>query len=194
MAEESPFRPEAVDENVLRSLPCPTASSHEIDDDDEHDGPSSMNPNQLTNEQIPSALSALKDDTVIKTVMRNQCMDFKNSLRPLMWKALYLRMEALAGSTTDALNAVSLAEATAGLYHDTIQTCFGTQELISEEIGLPSCIDHNHTNSYYLNSLGKVSVARLLTCFSYNQPDLQYCPMLYPIASILRHFMSGKQK
>ena len=33
-------------------------------------------------------------------------------------------------------------------------------------------------------------MSRILTCFAYNQPDLQFCPMLYSISSILRHFLS----
>ena len=107
-----------------------------------------------------------------------------------MWKALYLRMEALAGNTTDPLNAASLCEASASLYRDTIQTCFGTQELLAEEIGLPSCVDHKLTNCFYLSNNGKLTLARILTCFAYNQPDIQYCPMLYLIASILRHYLS----
>ena len=111
-----------------------------------------------------------------------------------MWKALYLRMEGIAGNTTDALNAASLADATAMLYHDTIQTCFGTQDLQSEEIGLPSCVEHKLTQSYFLSNRGKCTVARILSCFAYNQPDIQYCPMLYPIASVLRHYLSGKYR
>ena len=109
-----------------------------------------------------------------------------------MWKALYLRMEGIAGNTTDALNAASLADATAMLYHDTIQTCFGTQDLQSEEIGLPSCVEHKLTQSYFLSNRGKCTVARILSCFAYNQPDIQYCPMLYSIASVLRHYLSGE--
>ena len=111
-----------------------------------------------------------------------------------MWKALYLRMEGIAGNTTDALNAASLADATAMLYHDTIQTCFGTQDLQSEEIGLPSCVEHKLTQCYFLSNRGKSTVARILSCFAYNQPDIQYCPMLYPIASVLRHYLSGKYR
>ena len=86
----------------------------------------------------------------------------------------------------------SLAEATASFYHDTIQTCFGSQDVPSEEnTCLPSCVDVNHTNCYYLNSMGKRLVGRILTCFAYNQPDMQYCPMLYSITSILSHYLSG---
>jgi hypothetical protein len=104
---------------------------------------------------------------------------------------LFLIISGIAGNTTDALNAASLADATASLYQETIKTCFSTQDLKSEEIGLPSCVEHKLTQSYYLNNRGKLTVARVLSCFAYNQPDIQYCPMLYPIASVLRHYLSG---
>ena len=103
----------------------------------------------------------------------------------------FLIISGIAGNTTDALNAASLADATASLYQETIKTCFSTQDLKTEEIGLPSCVEHKLTQSYYLNNRGKLTVARVLSCFAYNQPDIQYCPMLYPIASILRHYLSG---
>ena len=189
----SPFQTLAVQENALKSLPCPTMSVLELEDE-EHDGPSSLAPDILTLDQIPSAFSAAKDDNVVKATVRSQCMHFKSPLRSLMWKTLYLRMEALASSTTDPLNAASLAEATAGLFRDTLLTCFGTLDFPSsaDDVSLPSCIDPDHVNSYFLNTHGKISVSRVLTCFAYNQPDLQYCPMLYPIASTLRHFLTGK--
>ena len=186
--------------------------AHESDEDD---GPSSLAPNQLTAEQIPTSISPAKNEDFIKQCIRTQVMTFKNPLRKLVWKQLYLRMEAVAGSTTDQFNAISLAEATAGFYQvwivcnylgisciilvnlfhvifqDTIQTCFGTKELPPEDTGLPNCVDVQHMNSYYLNKTGKGSIIRILTCFAYNHPDLQYSPMLYPIASIIRHFLTG---
>ena len=87
--------------------------AHESDEDD---GPSSLAPNQLTAEQIPTSISPAKNEDFIKQCIRTQVMTFKNPLRKLVWKQLYLRMEAVAGSTTDQFNAISLAEATAGFY------------------------------------------------------------------------------
>lgn len=184
-----PFQTEAVNENALRSLPCPPVTAQDFSDED--DGPSGVSPNQLTASQIDTALAPGKDDQAVKIVVRQQQMHFKSPLRSKIWKAIYIRMEALAGNTTDKFNAISLAEATAGLYHDTIQTCFGTQDLLAEEIGLPSCVEQKLTSCFHLSQHGKLTVARILTCFAYNQPDIQYCPMLYPVASILRHYLSG---
>lgn len=186
-----PFQAEAVNENALRSLPCPPVTAQDFSDED--DGPSGSSPNQLTASQVDSALAPGKDDQAVKLVIRQQQMHFKSPLRGKIWKAIYIRMEAEAGNTSDKFNAISLAEATAGLYHDTIQTCFGTQDLVQDDIDLPSCVEQKLTSCFYLSSKGKRSVARILTCFAYNQPDIQYCPMLYPIASILHHYLSGIQ-
>ena len=83
---------------------------------------------------------------------------------------------------------------TKALLDDTLVSCFGTADMPSNQPTLPSCIDGAHTNSYYLTQKGKISVARLLYCFAYNTPDVQFCPMLYPITAILRHYMSEPDK
>ena len=46
-------------------------------------------------------------------------------------------------------------------------------------------------NAFCLNAAGRKSVARILTCVAYNSPDIQYCPYSYPVAAILRHYLSG---
>ncbi len=122
--EEHAFQLEAVDLAKLKSIQCdPKCSAHDLEDDDEHDGPSGI----LTVEDVPTTLAPGRDENSVKVVMRNSSHDFKSPLRSYSWKALYLRLEAIAGSTTDPLNAQSLADATAGLYRDTLETCFGTQ-------------------------------------------------------------------
>ena len=61
--------------------------------DEEHDGPSSTSPNQLTSEQIRTTLSPAAEEKNVKLIVRHQRMHFKSPLRSQMWKALYLRME-----------------------------------------------------------------------------------------------------
>ena len=104
MAHDNIFQTEAVQENVVMSLPDPWAASN-THDSDEDDGPSSLAPN-FTLEQIPSSFAPAKDDNVVKQLVRNQILNFKSPLRRLMWRNLYLRMEAFAGSTTDPFNAI----------------------------------------------------------------------------------------
>ena len=167
------FQGNVVNENVIRSIPCPDTSDYDSSEE-----------LQLSPDQVSANLALTKEDAQIKLTVRQQHMNFKSPVRAQLWKTLYLRMEAQASSTVDPLNAQSLADATASLYQDTVQTCFGTQELLAEEIGLPSCVEHKLTTNYFLNNVGKLTVARILTCFAYNQPDIQYCPMLYPIGKI----------
>ena len=180
------FQGNVVNENVIRSIPCPDTSDYDSSEE-----------LQLSPDQVSANLALTKEDAQIKLTVRQQHMNFKSPVRAQLWKTLYLRMEAQASSTVDPLNAQSLADATASLYQDTVQTCFGTQELLAEEIGLPSCVEHKLTTNYFLNNVGKLTVARILTCFAYNQPDIQYCPMLYPIGKIttkLKYFFFVKRK
>ena len=177
MEIQETFQANVVNENVIRSIPCPDTSDFDND--------TSEPELQLSTGQVSANLALTKDDSQIKLTVRQQHMNFKSPVRAQIWKTLYLRMEAQASSTVDPLNAQSLADATASLYQDTVQTCFGTQELLAEEIGLPSCVEHKLTTNYFLNNVGKLTVARILTCFAYNQPDIQYCPMLYPIGKHL---------
>ena len=177
MEIQETFQANVVNENVIRSIPCPDTSDFDND--------TSEPELQLSTGQVSANLALTKDDSQIKLTVRQQHMNFKSPVRAQIWKTLYLRMEAQASSTVDPLNAQILADATASLYQDTVQTCFGTQELLAEEIGLPSCVEHKLTTNYFLNNVGKLTVARILTCFAYNQPDIQYCPMLYPIGNVL---------
>ena len=99
--DTSPFQTEAVEENKLLSLPCPPTTAADFSDD-EHDGPSSSSPHQLTSDQIKTGLSPGADEKTVKLIVRHQRMHFKSPLRCQMWKALYLRMEGIAGKTTDS--------------------------------------------------------------------------------------------
>ena len=105
MANNSVFQSEAVQVNALMSMPGSLANSnsHESEEDD---GPSSQSPNQLSMDQIQTSFAPSKDDIAVKQLIRGQNMNVKNPIRPLIWKHLYLRLEALAGSTTDPFNAI----------------------------------------------------------------------------------------
>ena len=87
----------------------------------------------------------------------------------------------------------SAAEANAALYWETVRTCFGGEELPSSEVPLPPIVEGRHANSFCLTAAGRGSVARILTCVAYNSPDIQYCPYSYPVAAVLRHYLSGKR-
>jgi hypothetical protein len=47
-------------------------------------------------------------------------------------------------------------------------------ELPTEEPPVPAaCISDSHAITHYLTEDGRISVARILTCFAYNSPDIR---------------------
>lgn len=185
MTTSEVFSIDAVEENILSVLS--SNSSDQITDESEADHDVSFH---LLAEQIPVAFSPSKDETSVKMLVRSHGLGTLRPERKLIWKTCYVRLEASAGATLDVENANSLVEANENMYHDTVRTCFGSLDLPDGEPALPGCVDEKHCNSYYLSRNGKISVGRILTCLGYNQPDVQYCPMLFPIAATIRHFLT----
>ena len=74
------------------------------------------------------------------------------------------------------------------LYWDTVDACYGERTLSVREDwrrGLPSCVDPSHCPHYGLSDQQTGEVCRVLTVFSYNNPDLPYLPLLLPLTSLL---------
>lgn len=69
---------------------------------------------------------------------------------------------------------------------------FGTTELSEKPIMLPAFVDATHCLPYHLTSTGRAVADRIVNVLGYDCPDITYSPVLYPITSILLHFMSGK--
>ncbi len=101
--------------------------------------------------------------------------------RRALWRGVYLRREGGADA----------AAATAALYWETVKTCFGTSSDLPPDSpsSVPSCCDPDHAPSYCLKPAGRQSVFRLLACLAYNRPDVQRCPLLFPVAAALRHYL-----
>ena len=117
----------------------------------------------------------------MKHLLRSQQgMTIQREERKHFWNGLYARKEG-----------ADSVEATRGLYQETLLTCFGTKDLPESEPRLPSVADPRHRNTSCLTKRGRVSVARILTAFAYNNPDVQYCPLLYPLTAIIRHYLTG---
>ena len=55
---------------------------------------------------------------------------------------------------------------------------------------LPGFVDPSHKSAYYLTSRGRLSVAVILNALEYNCPQVQYCPQLYSLTSVARHYLS----
>lgn len=69
---------------------------------------------------------------------------------------------------------------------------FGTTELSEKPIMLPAFVDSAHCLPYHLTRTGRAVADRIVNVLGYDGPDITYSPVLYPITSILLHFMSGK--
>lgn len=69
---------------------------------------------------------------------------------------------------------------------------FGTTELSDKPIMLPAFVDATHCLPYHLTSTGRAVADRIVNVLGYDCPDITYSPVLYPITSLLLHFMSGK--
>ena len=127
-----------------------------------------------------AALLERPERSVKQELRQQHGLTVQREERREIWKAVFLKREAAD------------ADANAGLYWETVRTCFGGEELPSSEIPLPPIVESKRANAFCLNAAGKKSVARILTCVAYNSPDIQYCPYSYPVAAVLRHYLSGK--
>ena len=185
MAENDfgPFEgPDVVDKNGVRNdlskviSACAGKNGPELDYEEEDE--SMMT---LTANQIKEAFTGKgKDSQSIKVFVRSYNLSPVKDERKVFMQELLLKSNEKQKYIMD----------TGVLLNDTLISCFGTTDMPSKEPTLPNCIDGAHTNSYFLTENGKISVARLLKCYGYNTPEVQYCPMIYPVTSILRHYLS----
>jgi len=103
--------------------------------------------------------------------------------RPELWTAWMEVKSRSRGNTGD----------TTEMYWFTVETCFGSRDLPSGPVGYPHCVDPSHTNSFHLDTSGQASLGRVLTCISYNCPDIAFCPLMCSAAAILRHYLEEEQ-
>ena len=188
MAENSagPFAgPDIVDDisikNDLSKVLTTSAgkNSPEIDCDEEDETMMS-----LTSDQIKEAFTGKgKDMQSIKIFVRSYNLSTVKDERKVLFQEILQKTNEKQKYSMD----------TGTLLDDTLKSCFGTTDMQPKEPSLPSCVDAAHTNHYFLTHKGKVSVARLLRCYAYNTPEVQYCPMLFSITSILRHYLSENE-
>ncbi|KRF98449.1 uncharacterized protein Dwil_GK14678, isoform D [Drosophila willistoni] len=80
-----------------------------------------------------------------------------------------------------------------GFYWEMVHQVFGTTELSEKPIMLPAFVDAIHCLPYHLTSTGRAVADRIVNVLGYDCPDITYSPVLYPITSILLHFMSEEE-
>ena len=74
------------------------------------------------------------------------------------------------------------------LYWDTVDDCYGERTLSLGQDWrrrLPSCVDPQHCPQYSLTEQQTGQVCRVLTVFSFNNPDIPFLPLLQPITSLM---------
>ena len=75
------------------------------------------------------------------------------------------------------------------LFWETVDTCYGTRDLIRDTSRLPGCVDTSHCHVYTLSAEDQGRVTRVVTVMAYNCPDIPYIPLVYPVSALL--LMSG---
>ena len=151
-----------VDQTLVASLP-------DFDSDD-HSGEA---PN-VELEEIPKSLK--RDEKSLKLLIRTHGLSVLREERRHFWKGIYVRRES---------GDESVVQANAQLYEETAEKTCGAQNSPPRNLS-----DKNHANAFCLTNSGRNSVCRILVCVAYNQPDVQFCPELYCIAALLRHYLS----
>ncbi|XP_071478421.1 uncharacterized protein [Diadema antillarum] len=130
---------------------------------------------QHSPENIPNDMKRLK-----KVVRKERwAAETEHEVRKDVWKKLCLQNSAGAS--------------VANIYSEVEEGLFGPDKAATDQssMTLPSFVDPDHpTACYALLSEGQMRLNRLLCVFADTRPDILYCPLLAPVASMLLHYMS----
>ncbi|XP_054709995.1 LOW QUALITY PROTEIN: GTPase-activating protein skywalker-like [Uloborus diversus] len=119
-----------------------------------------------------SVFTPKTDIKQIKEILRNSHWGVDHPIRKNLWEVLCNNI-----STEDHSE----------LYYDVEKELFGETYLPSS---LPSFVDPAYCIRYYLNAEGRKRVEKILHVIRHIKPDITYCPVIYPLVSLLLHYMS----
>lgn len=115
------------------------------------------------------------DKKKLKKVTRKGKWSYDNPSRAELWHRICLRKASSGQGIYDEVSKdMNLTNSETG----------ADQSLI-----LPEFVDKDYFYTYYLNAEGKQKLSQVLCVLHHTRPDIVYCPLLAPVASLLLHYM-----